>query len=185
MSEPYIRAREVLSRLNGVAPTGVEVGVAIGQMSQALLEGRGDLKLYMVDSWAGPDSHPEAYKASGDWHAHATVAEQQAHYEHALKATDFAADRRVVMREASAEAAQKLKDKSLSFVFIDADHSYDGCSADIEAWRGKVKPGGWLCGHDYGFELLPGVKKAVDDAVRKHKWKLERGENYTWFVRIA
>ena len=163
---------------------GAEIGVAIGQTSEALLSRHKGLKLYMIDSWAGEDEQPEAYRATQDWHAHVSREVQTCHYEEAVKVTEFAADRRVVMRKTSAEAADEIGDRSLSFVFIDGDHSYEGCMADIEAWRRKVKPGGWLCGHDYGFERLPGVKQAVDEAVARYHWTLAKGGNYTWFVKL-
>lgn len=47
-------------------------------------------------------------------------------------------------------------------VFIDADHTYEGCRDDIRLWTPHVRPGGILCGHDYG-DQFPGVKKAVDE----------------------
>jgi predicted O-methyltransferase YrrM len=86
----------------------------------------------------------------------------------------------------SLSAALLMPDASLDFVFIDADHSYHGCSIDIEAWRHKVKPGGILSGHDYDDPENPqfGVKRAVDEAVKKHGWELELGKNCTWFVRL-
>ena len=34
-------------------------------------------------------------------------------------------------------------------VFIDGDHSYEGCKGDIEAWVPVIKPGGILAVHDY------------------------------------
>lgn len=46
-------------------------------------------------------------------------------------------------------------------VFIDADHTYEACKEDIEAWWPHVAPGGVLIGHDY--HSFPGVKKAADE----------------------
>lgn len=37
----------------------------------------------------------------------------------------------------------------LDLVFIDAEHSYHGCKADIMAWTQHVLPGGLLSIHDY------------------------------------
>lgn len=65
------------------------------------------------------------------------------------------------IQEDSTEAAKHFKDGSLDYVFIDADHSYEKVSADIDAWRPKVRPGGMLAGHDYGEPC--GVKQAVDE----------------------
>jgi predicted O-methyltransferase YrrM len=74
----------------------------------------------------------------------------------------------------------------LDFVFIDADHSYEGCKADIEAWFPKVKPGGLLSGHDYDNPDFPefGVKRAVDEFAARHGHSVELGDNLTWFIRL-
>ncbi len=171
-----------MRRVNADKIVGAEIGVSIGQMSECLLTHRG-VTLYMIDPWAAEEDQPKAYLESGDGHAHFTSSEQQAHYETAVRVTEFAGDRRTVIRKPSVEAAKEIKDDALDFVFIDGDHSYEGCKADIIAWTPKVKDGGIVGGHDYAYEHLPGVQKAVDEMVKKNKWKLERGENYTWFCR--
>lgn len=48
-------------------------------------------------------------------------------------------------------AARHVEDGSLDFVFIDGDHSTEGVSADIRAWRPKIKTGGRLIGHDWNM----------------------------------
>ena len=50
----------------------------------------------------------------------------------------------------------------VDLVFLDADHSYAAVAADIAAWRPIVRPGGILCGHDFGSFL--GVTRAVVEA---------------------
>lgn len=152
-------------------------------MSAELLS-RPDLKLFMVDSWLDTSLQPQAYRESGDNYARYDARTQLSHYNQAVKATDFAADRREVIKRRSPDAAKAFADRSMDFVFIDADHSQEGCEADIKAWAPKVKKGGYLGGHDYGYEHLPGVKVAVDAAVRANGWNLETGLNYTWFVKI-
>jgi len=65
------------------------------------------------------------------------------------------------IRSDSAEAAKNYPDQSIDFVFIDGDHSYNGCRRDIEAWLPKVKDGGVLAGHDYGWHEP--IRTAVKD----------------------
>lgn len=67
----------------------------------------------------------------------------------------------------SVEAASFYEDNSLDFVFIDADHRYEGCKKDIEAWYPKVKDGGILAGHDYVPIKNYGVIEAVNDVIGK------------------
>ena len=66
------------------------------------------------------------------------------------------------------EASALVDDRSLDFVFIDADHSEPAVVEDIQHWRSKVRPGGWLGGHDYNAHF-PGVVRAVDRLFGKRK----------------
>ena len=49
----------------------------------------------------------------------------------------------------SVEASRQFNDGYFDFVYIDADHSYNGVTADLKAWYPKVREGGILAGHDY------------------------------------
>jgi SAM-dependent methyltransferase len=62
----------------------------------------------------------------------------------------------------SVEAAALVPDGWADFVFIDAGHSYGAVKADIDAWLPKVRPGGWLGGHDH-HPRFPGVIRAVGE----------------------
>ena len=61
----------------------------------------------------------------------------------------------------SVSVSKRYADKSLDFVWIDADHSVDGVLADLRAWHPKVKDDGCFAGHDYA-PLIPGVIRAVN-----------------------
>lgn len=56
-------------------------------------------------------------------------------------------------------------DRSLDFVWIDADHEYEKVKEDLLVWQMKVKRGGLLCGHDYASNDFPGVFKAVKEVL--------------------
>lgn len=60
-------------------------------------------------------------------------------------------------------AAENFSDNSVDFIFLDADHSYEAAKSDILTWYPKVKSGGIISGHDYGF--WSGVNKAVDELI--------------------
>jgi len=51
----------------------------------------------------------------------------------------------------------------IDYLYVDADHSYDGVVADLWAWVPHVKPGGLILGDDYGHRAFPGVKQAWDE----------------------
>jgi hypothetical protein len=184
MTPAQQRASEVLKRIADVEnPRGAEIGVLTGKMSEALLRGNEKLRLNMIDSWEGDGA---AYATdTKDYIAALNQQMQDSNFKDAVRAVEFTKDRTEIYPMRSVDAAFAFQSNALDFVFIDADHSYEGCKADIEAWWPKVKPGGWLCGHDYENTDYPqfGVKRAVDEFVAAHNLTLEIGENFTWFTR--
>jgi predicted O-methyltransferase YrrM len=58
----------------------------------------------------------------------------------------------------------------IDFLFIDADHLYEGVHADWENWNGFVKKGGYVSFHDYNNEW-EGVQRVVDTEVDYSEWK--------------
>ncbi len=181
MHTSSLRASAILSRL-GENPRGAEIGVFKGSLSRRLLV-RKDLNLLMVDSWGG---YEDRYGKSGDRLADQSEKEQENNLQTAIAITDFAEERRTIIRNDSVKAAEDVEDESLDFVFIDADHSYEGCRKDIESWFPKLKPGGLLCGHDYDHPDFPdwGVKQAVHEFSSFCGLSVETDEDYTWFVRM-
>jgi predicted O-methyltransferase YrrM len=67
----------------------------------------------------------------------------------------------------SLAAAKTLAAKrgAIDFIFIDGDHSYEACKADIEAWTPFVKPGGVIAFHDFGSRA-DGVTRAIFEAIK-------------------
>ena len=62
----------------------------------------------------------------------------------------------------------------ISLLFIDGDHSYEGCKADIDSWYPYMKFEGVMLFHDCD-ESSPGVVQAVAEFVNTHtvaKWQL-------------
>lgn len=89
------------------------------------------------------------------------------------------------IRAPSLEAVETFRNQSLDAVFIDAGHEYEDVIADLHAWHPKLKPGGYLCGHDYS-SAWPGVVRAVDEffATRPNEL-ISRGDEYCWVARRA
>lgn len=158
---------------------GAEIGVQRGDFSAEMLTTRVK-RLLLVDCWR-PTANVSADPANIDEGGH------EENYRFTLNrfSREIAARRVVIMRTTSLFAASWVQSMSLDFAFIDADHSYEGALADLEAWEKTIKPGGWLMGHDYvdneasrrmGF----GVVAAVDEFCRRHPWEIVAVTNEEW-----
>ena len=164
------RGNAILKRLppESVACRAAEVGVNEGTLSGWLLGWHRNLTLVMVDHWGVTYYRDEAQRQNVRKQAFARTTQE--------------AGRRVVLGGLSVEMAAQVKDGTLDLVFIDADHEYESVRDDIAAWAPKVRPGGWLGGHDYwkrgGF---PGVHRAVDEAFPEG---VELDEDSTWWTRV-
>jgi len=123
---------------HGYALEGVEVGVASGQYSEVLLKTIPKLNLAGVDPYT-------PYKGYRDYTRLGTFdsLEKQAHAR-LDKYSNYE-----FLKMTSLEAAEKIPDESLDFVYIDANHSEPYVSQDIEAWTPKVRKGGIVAGDDY------------------------------------
>lgn len=168
-----IRAKEILKRLPP-NPLIAELGVYRGALSALLLQSAG--RLVMVDSWG---KHLDHVWEGSSMDAFILKREYAILCDAAKAATEFASDRRLIVRDFTLRAAAQFADGYFDCVFIDADHSYQAVKSDIWAWRNKVKLGGYLCGHDYGTRNFPGVTQAVDES-----FTVETGEDSTWFHQI-
>lgn len=136
---------------------GVELGVAGGAYSEAILR-NGEVTLhYAIDRWS--DHHGIAeYKAAvdrlGEW------------------------DNCRVLRMTFAEAAPLFADASLSYIYIDgyAHTGQDGGQAFAQWWL-KLMPGGILAGHDYHPDW-PLTVQAVDAFARLHGLTISTTREY-------
>lgn len=144
----------------GYTGSGVEVGVQRGRYSATIL-GRSRLStLILVDPWREDD------RAGYRDVANVAQAEQEAALVEARHTLAPFGERAAFWRMSSVEAAARVPDASLDFVYLDARHDYDSVIEDLGAWFPKLRPGGIIAGHDYVDGDLPegtfGVRSAVD-----------------------
>ena len=57
----------------------------------------------------------------------------------------------------------------VGMIFIDGDHSYDGCKSDLDSYSSILVKGGYLVMHDYNCPQHNGVKKAMDEFLLKNE----------------
>jgi len=130
--------------------TMAEVGVRDGRTTFYLLDNIPTLKIYGID-----------LSSSG-------------YYNSTVK--DKYKDRLIPIQGNSHYVADLVPQVDL--VFIDADHSYNGCFGDIVAYKPKVRSGGILSGHDIDY---PGVNAAVNSLIESY----DVGPNNVWFTSVS
>lgn len=159
-----------LCRRHGLA-RGAEIGVADGRFTHGLLSAAPNAELIAVDYW------PEGYQTfyGERW----SQDKQNEHRAAFMNVAALFPERLTLIESPSVDAARLVDNASLDFVFIDADHSYDAVMADIRAWSPKVKPGGFITGHDYDRARFPDVVRAVRDCFSRIKTQ----EDYVWTVQ--
>ncbi len=129
----------------------VELGSHKGRSSDVLLSNCPG-EVYCVDLWDGKTEFGDMAERIPVYDGNEVYKEfvgNVGHYENLHP-----------IRSDSVAASYQFKDKSVDMVFIDADHSYQGCAADINAWLPKVRK--IIAGHDYS-PAWQGVVKAVSE----------------------
>jgi len=134
---------------------GCELGTYQGGATFFLLDNIEDLTLHTVDIFEQQPDH-ESYKDKR--------YDFTDRYPKFMEKAKNYKDRLVVYKGWTHEVVKQIPDKTYDFVFIDADHSYEGCKRDIVLWGPKVREGGLLMGHDANLES---VAKAVKDCCTK------------------
>ena len=143
---------------DGVA---IELGVASGDFSGEILKRMQPSRLYLVDGWSQPryglDKKLEVFHRFGQQIENGQVE---------------------VIQMLSHEAGSLFAEEFFDFVYIDTDHSYETTKLELDVYKQKVKPGGYICGDDYVVgnvrSSLPyGVIAAVSEFCQKEDWPLE------------
>jgi predicted O-methyltransferase YrrM len=158
----------------------VEVGAWKGRSSaylavEAINSGK-NIKVDIVDNWTGGSDAAEAYAKDKDM-----IRFNHNIFEFFKQNLSPVIDKITPIQMLSHEAANLYEDKSLDFVFIDANHTYDFVKRDINAWLPKMKPGSFFAGHDYNPTSWPGVIKAVHEFFPKEKVAVMRS---SWLTKL-
>jgi len=149
---------------------GVEIGVYKGEFTETIAQS--GLKIYGVDPWLAYADYPYYGKPNEQWREDANFEESRDRLEKYENCS--------LIRETSMEALKHFPDNSVDFVYIDGNHSFKYVAEDICEWVKKVKPGGFVCGHDYiyanpeNFHVRYVVDAYVESHAIKNLWILGR-----------
>ena len=163
----------------GLIGTGVEVGAACGDYARKILEQWKGKCLYLIDPWERQDAAIYRERTNHEapfteWHQRCKELRDQ--------------DPRVISVQAlSLDASSVFPDQSLSFVYLDGNHSYDAVLDDLQAWWLKLKPDGLFGGHDFLNKLDEGwhceVRSAVTHWAEAHDLRPTLTDCSSWWIR--
>lgn len=142
---------DLVSATGASAMRVVEVGSYAGESAEIFASMPQVAEVWCVDTWAGGYDGRDA--ASFSDFAEVEAAFDEAASRHPGKIRKFKGTLREFV-DANPGLAPDL-------VYIDAEHTYDGCARDVAAALEWDPP--FLSGHDYNAESWPGVVRAVDE----------------------
>jgi hypothetical protein len=119
-----------------------EIGVYRGDFAAFVLQRCPSLsQYYMVDPW----------RHLSDWNKPANHEDSvlSDFFEEAKSKTDFAADKRFILRGKTSEVIHQIPDGNLDLAYIDADHTLKGIAIDLIRVYPKVRTGGFVGGDDF------------------------------------
>lgn len=170
----HVSPREKRALFSAAARCGgvvVEIGSYLGASACFLAAGirhcRRGGRLHCVDTWLN-DAMSEGQRNTWDIFCRNTA-----------KFSDLI----VAHRGLSVDIAAKFEEQ-VDLLFVDGDHSYEGCHADINAWLEKVRPGGLIYMHDVGW--AEGVQRVIREMLLP---RMEAsgavGDNLWWGILAA
>lgn len=159
---------------------GAEIGVDRGAFSEILCQANPKLHLTSIDSWSFTSLANPVYSRSS------MQKQYEEHYQDALQR--LAKYNCTIIRKESLLAVKNFNDRSLDFVYIDANHDFPNIANDLYSWEKKVRVGGIISGHDY-HHFPPTeynhVKHVVDAFVVafeiKPHFELGQDKYHSWF----
>lgn len=167
----------------GLKGEGVEVGVAFGENAEIILDTCLLRRLWLVDPWdyvvgENPKGFADAIK---NWIGC---------YNYCRDKMSRFGNRAVMIQSDSVSYSVRFADKSLDFVYIDANHMRPYIDNDLAAWFPKVKKGGIFGGHDYHMvntpEYVCEVKDVVDSFFADKEYQLHitnsEGDAPSWYI---
>lgn len=155
----------------------VEVGTWKGKsaafMAVEIANSKKNIKFYCVDVWQNTGD-PNLLINKDPLSINGTI------YNHFLENISPVINYINPVKKTSVEAALNFKNNSLDFVFIDASHTYEDVTKDLQVWFPKIKKEGTLAGHDFDW---PSVKNAVHDFFKDKNLKVKEQEQ-SWLVNL-
>lgn len=122
--------------------TMLEAGVYRGDFAEKILKNCKKVEqYYMLDPWRHLDEWNKPANEKDDLFEEC-LAQTKAR-------TDFASQKRVLLRGKTTEVIGEIHDSDLDYAYIDADHTLKGITIDLISIFPKIRDGGWIGGDDF------------------------------------
>jgi hypothetical protein len=141
-----------------------ELGVFRGFFAEMILKERNPRELHLIDGWETIEHRP-----SDTCGERRDYRDKEYWIEVRHEAEAILAGRpgiNLICGDTSKEIS-KFPDHYFDFVYVDANHTLGGASADLNASAPKIRPGGFLGGHDLCMKF-PGVIEAALKFTHQH-----------------
>jgi predicted O-methyltransferase YrrM len=146
---------------------GSYLGVSACFIARAISEKNDGSKLYCIDTWKN-DAMSEGKKDTYD-----------AFLRNTKEYRDFIVPIRGKSEAVIGDVEKKIK--AIDFLFIDSDHSYEGCKKDWELYSPFLGKGSYVIFHDIGW--AEGVRQVVKEEVSKKVKEKGRLPNMWWGLK--
>lgn len=163
----YNIKREQLIELMPKEGTTAELGVGRGNFSKIILEIANSKLHYCVDLWAPIDKTIQGkyFTNQEGWDQRYNDVKEK------LKSWNVQ-----YVKDLTYNIPNYCNPKTLDWVYIDGDHTYNGCMKDLQSVKELVKDNGMILGHDYrpAWKKRPdwGVVESVNDFVKENNYFL-------------
>lgn len=177
---------------------GAEIGVWMGNTAIKFAK-KGVKRLHLVDSWSvepykestehgGYDNYLQRYsKITGG----ADETQFQRYYDRVYNdvVKKFKEHDNVTIHRTTSDEWFDSLEEQLDWIYIDGDHSFEGCYRDLSNALKVVKSGGLILGDDYKWPFQrhgkDGVTKAVDKFVAENNLSLNQEGGSTQFSVVV
>jgi len=154
---------------NLIGKKALEIGVAEGSNALRIYKHLNPSKIWLIDPWICQlkRSADRGYNNMG----------HDISYEETKN--NFRNKNCEIIKDFAKNVVDNFEDEFFDFIYIDGDHSYDGCKQDLDLYYKKLKKGGFFGGHDFtgNWNSLKnkgyGVQKAVCEFLLQHNKKLQ------------
>ena len=165
----YVSTREDLLSLIPSGSVIAEVGVFRGEFAERMLSLCQPSGMHLIDQWSDPST-------SGDKDGRnlVSVADMESLYR---ELCEYYHDKPHVQlhRGDSVGVLSRFPDHFLDAAYLDSSHFYEATLAELDLLFKKIRPGGWLMGHDYyhGCAVWPAV----------NEWCIQNHQRVNWVTR--